>query len=88
MDSSSQVRCRHTWLVPRCFFYSNLCLPCQAEMSIESTERGPEVAIQCAWLISGIAVAYWIDFGFTRLDSQISWVSSDPCVANPKFHFR
>lgn len=43
-------------------------------MSIESKERGPEVAIQCAWLISGIAVAYWIDFGFTRMDSQISWV--------------
>jgi hypothetical protein len=43
-------------------------------MSIDSKERGPEVAVQCAWLISGIAVAYLIDFGFTRLDSQISWV--------------
>lgn len=46
----------------------------QAEMSIETKERGPEVAVQCAWLISGIAVAYWIDFGFTRLNMQISWV--------------
>jgi len=46
-----------------------------AEMSIESKERGPEVAKQCAWLISGIALAYWIDFGFTRLDSQVSWVN-------------
>jgi hypothetical protein len=45
-----------------------------AEMSIESKERGPEVAKQCAWLISGIALAYWLDFGFTRLDSQVSWV--------------
>ncbi|KAN0103238.1 putative sugar transporter STL1 [Hyaloscypha variabilis] len=44
-----------------------------AEMSIESKERGPEVAKQCAWLISGIALAYWLDFGFTRMDSQVSW---------------
>lgn len=44
-----------------------------AEMSIESKERGPEVAVQCVWLISGVALAYWVDFGFTRLDSQISW---------------
>lgn len=43
-------------------------------MSIESKERGPEVALQCAWLITGIAIAYWIDFGFTRLNSQVSWV--------------
>lgn len=45
-------------------------------MSIESKERGPEVALQCAVLITGIAIAYWIDFGFTRLNSQISWVSA------------
>jgi hypothetical protein len=29
-----------------------------AEMSITSKERGPEVAIQCIWLISGVALAY------------------------------
>lgn len=48
-----------------------------AEMSIESKERGPEVAIQCAWLISGIPLAYWIDFGFLQLNggkgSDLSW---------------
>jgi hypothetical protein len=43
-------------------------------MSTEIQERGPEVAITCVFLISGIAVAYWVDLGFTRLTSQISWV--------------
>lgn len=28
-------------------------------MSIEHKERGPEVAVQCSWLIFGIAIAYW-----------------------------
>lgn len=45
-----------------------------AEMSIESKERGPEVAVQCAFLISGVALAYWLDFGFTRMTNQVSWV--------------
>jgi hypothetical protein len=45
-----------------------------AEMGITKEQRGPEVAIQCAWLITGIAIAYWIDFGFTRTQHQISWV--------------
>lgn len=44
-----------------------------AEMSITASERGPEVAQQCSWLIFGIAVAYWIDYGFVQLNSQISW---------------
>jgi MFS family permease len=44
-----------------------------AEMSIDSKERGPEVAIQCAWLISGVALAYWFDFAFGRMDNQVSW---------------
>jgi hypothetical protein len=55
----------------------------QAEMSIESKERGPEVAVQCAWLISGIAVAYWVDFGFTRLNNQLSWVTVLLAIAVP-----
>lgn len=46
----------------------------QAEMSTEIAERGPEVAITCVFLVSGAAVAYWIDFGFNRLGSQLSWV--------------
>ncbi|KAM5343677.1 hypothetical protein ACJ41O_012214 [Fusarium nematophilum] len=45
----------------------------QAEMSTEHETRGPDVAVTCIFLISGAAIAYWIDFGFTRLDSQISW---------------
>ncbi|OQV10735.1 hypothetical protein CLAIMM_14692 isoform 4 [Cladophialophora immunda] len=44
-----------------------------AEMSITSKERGPEVAIQCVWLISGVALAYWITFGCTRMTNQVSW---------------
>jgi hypothetical protein len=51
-------------------------------MSIDYKERGPEVAVQCVWLISGVALAYWVDFGFTRLDSQMSWVTlSWPLIA-------
>ncbi|KAH7371117.1 general substrate transporter [Pyrenochaeta sp. MPI-SDFR-AT-0127] len=45
----------------------------QAEMSTEITQRGPDVAGTCIWLVSGAAVAYWIDFGFTRMDNQVSW---------------
>lgn len=43
-------------------------------MSLTEKERGPEVAFQCIFLVSGCAFAYWVDFGFTRLDNQISWV--------------
>lgn len=44
-----------------------------AEMSTEVSQRGPEVAFTCALLISGIPLAYWIDFGFTRMTNQVSW---------------
>ncbi|KAJ5378274.1 uncharacterized protein N7496_005683 [Penicillium cataractarum] len=44
-----------------------------AEMSIEIKKRGPEVAVQCIFLIGGCAVAYWVDFGFTRMNNQLSW---------------
>jgi hypothetical protein len=44
-----------------------------AEMSIEARERGPEVAFTCCLLISGIPIAYWLDFGFTRMSNQVSW---------------
>lgn len=33
-----------------------------AEMSIEIKERGPEVAIQCSFIMCGIAFAYWYVF--------------------------
>lgn len=44
-------------------------------MSTEQEERGPAVAVTCVFLVAGAALAYWIDFGFTRMDNQISWVS-------------
>lgn len=46
----------------------------QAEMAMEDDQRGPDVAVTCVFLVSGAAIAYWIDFGFTRLENQISWV--------------
>jgi hypothetical protein len=57
----------------------------KAEMSIDSKERGPEVAVQCVWLISGVALAYWIDFGFTRMSNQVSWrfpIAFQACFAS------
>lgn len=45
-------------------------------MSITTKQRGPEVGLQCIFLVGGCAVAYWVDFGFTRMDNQISWVRS------------
>ncbi|KAK2754289.1 hypothetical protein FQN54_007169 [Arachnomyces sp. PD_36] len=44
-----------------------------SEMSIRHAERGPEVAVQCIYLINGVALAYWVDFGFTRMSNQLSW---------------
>lgn len=44
-----------------------------AEMSIEAKERGPEVAFTCCLLITGIPVAYWLDFGLGQLNMQVSW---------------
>jgi hypothetical protein len=35
-------------------------------MSLEAKERGPEVSYQLALLISGVALAYWIDLGFVQ----------------------
>lgn len=43
-------------------------------MSTEASQRGPEIAFQGATLITGVALAYWVDFGFTRLSNQVSWV--------------
>lgn len=43
-------------------------------MSIHAKERGPEVAINCSGLLAGVALSYWVSFGFTRMTNQISWV--------------
>jgi hypothetical protein len=37
-----------------------------AEMSLDAKERGPEVSYQLALLITGVALAYWIDLGFVQ----------------------
>jgi hypothetical protein len=37
-----------------------------AEMSLEASERGPEVSYQLALLITGVALAYWVDLGFVQ----------------------
>ncbi|KAK4901518.1 hypothetical protein LTR27_001290 [Elasticomyces elasticus] len=42
-----------------------------AEMSLEASERGPEVSYQLALLITGVALAYWVDLVFVQgLDSH------------------
>jgi uncharacterized membrane protein len=45
-------------------------------MSIHAKERGPEVSINCASLLAGVALSYWVDFGFTQMSNQLSWVSN------------
>ncbi|PVH77658.1 general substrate transporter [Cadophora sp. DSE1049] len=73
-----------SWSVPQMIIARVICgfgigfISCsiptyQAEMSTEIAERGPEVAVTCVFLVSGAAVAYWIDFGFTRMANQVSW---------------
>jgi hypothetical protein len=47
-------------------------------MSVEARERGPEVAINCSSLLFGVALSYWITFGFTRMANQVSWVRLQP----------
>ncbi|KAJ5892650.1 hypothetical protein N7504_009341 [Penicillium tannophilum] len=44
-----------------------------SEMSIDAGGRGPEVAINCSSLIFGVALSYWVTFGFTRMTTQVSW---------------
>ncbi|KAI9168090.1 substrate transporter [Paramyrothecium foliicola] len=67
------------WSVPHMIVGRIICfISCsiptyQAEMALEDTQRGPDVAVTCIFLVSGAAVAYWVDFGFTRLTTQISW---------------
>lgn len=47
-----------------------------AETTIKVKERGPQVAIQCIYLIWGVAFAYWVDLGMTQVRgryAQVSW---------------
>ncbi|KAJ4109594.1 hypothetical protein NW765_004482 [Fusarium oxysporum] len=54
------------WSVPHMIVGRILC-------GIGIGKSGPAVAVTCVFLVAGAALAYWIDFGFTRMDNQISW---------------
>ncbi|CAD0025219.1 unnamed protein product [Aureobasidium pullulans] len=56
-------------------------------MSLEASERGPEVSYQLALLITGVALAYWIDLGFVQGLDRHPWLWRIPlalqaCFAN------
>ncbi|QDS68611.1 hypothetical protein FKW77_001242 [Venturia effusa] len=40
------------------------------ETGMEIGDRGPANALNAALLISGVPLAYWIDYGFTKMDNQ------------------
>ncbi|KAK5000582.1 hypothetical protein LTR66_000601 [Elasticomyces elasticus] len=48
-----------------------------AETTIEVKERGPQAAIQCMYLIWGVAFAYWVDLGMIQVNHgpyvQVPW---------------
>lgn len=44
-----------------------------SETGVEIGDRGPANAFNAALLISGVPIAYWIDYGFTKMDTQASW---------------
>lgn len=44
-----------------------------SETGVESGDRGPANAFNAIMLISGVPIAYWIDYGFTKMNNQISW---------------
>ena len=43
------------------------------ETGIEIGDRGPANALNAILLISGVPLAYWVDYGFTKMDNQASW---------------
>ncbi|KAF2650403.1 MFS transporter [Lophiostoma macrostomum CBS 122681] len=43
------------------------------ETGVEIGDRGPANAFNAALLISGVPLAYWIDYGFTKMYTQASW---------------
>ncbi|KAL2393150.1 MFS-type transporter oryC [Exophiala dermatitidis] len=44
-----------------------------AETGAEIGDRGPANAFNAIMLISGVPLAYWIDYGFTKSNAQFSW---------------
>ncbi|OAG06873.1 MFS transporter [Paraphaeosphaeria sporulosa] len=43
------------------------------ETGVEIGDRGPANALNAILLISGVPLAYWVDFGFTKMYNQASW---------------
>jgi MFS family permease len=56
-----------------------------AEMSLEANERGPEVSYQLALLISGVALAYWLDLGFVQGLERHPWLWRVPLAMQSCF---
>jgi MFS family permease len=44
-----------------------------SETGVEVGDRGPANAFNAILLISGVPLAYWIDYGFTKMYTQASW---------------
>ncbi|KAK4569393.1 hypothetical protein LTR86_003156 [Recurvomyces mirabilis] len=44
-----------------------------SETGVEIGDRGPANAFNAILLISGVPLAYWIDYGFIMMDNQASW---------------
>lgn len=44
-----------------------------SETGVEIGDRGPANAFNATLLISGVPIAYWIDYGFTKMSNQASW---------------
>ncbi|OQO11719.1 hypothetical protein B0A48_03446 [Cryoendolithus antarcticus] len=56
-----------------------------AEMSLQADQRGPEVSYQLALLITGVAGAYWIDFGFVQGLDAHPWLWRIPLAMQSCF---
>jgi hypothetical protein len=44
-----------------------------SETGVEVGDRGPANAFNEILLISGVPLAYWVDYGFIKMDNQASW---------------
>lgn len=54
-------------------------------MSLEASERGPEVSYQLALLITGVALAYWVDLGFVQGLDRHPWLWRIPLAMQSCF---
>ncbi|KAH7374231.1 putative sugar transporter STL1 [Cadophora sp. MPI-SDFR-AT-0126] len=56
-----------------------------AEMSLTARERGPEISYQLALLITGVALAYWVDLGFVQGLDKHPWLWRIPLALQSCF---